>query len=356
MKKIIMFFALVTFVTYSGLATVRTVSNHPAGGSQYTSLQAAFIAAVSGDTLLMEGTDIEYVLGSCGSFWSKSLTVIGIGFNPGKQVPKRTKIRHTDCYSVFYINSGGSGSSFYGIEFTNPVVVTAGPLNNMVFENCKFNAIFNFECNSTTNFAFRNCIFDGDNTANLNFGQCGTSATGLVSNCVFDGYVEGNNSVLAAVVFEHCLFLNTSGAPQGFNNVRYAEIRNNIFVNRFPSGTFNSNYQNNICAVTGSFPPSPANGNTASGNLENTNPLFINYTSGSLYSNLHDYDVQAGSVATNAATNGTDIGIHGGYTNFSEAGEALINPIIRAMNILNTSVSSNGTLNVQLHAAKPATD
>ena len=122
----------------------------------------------------------------------------------------------------------------------------------------------------------------------------------------------------------------------------------------FPTGSFNSNYQNNICGVAGAFPPTPANGNTASGNFENTSPLFVTYTAGALYSVLHDYDVQAGSVANNAATNGTDIGIHGGYTKFSEYGETLINPIIRAMTILNTSVAPNGTLNVQVHASKPS--
>lgn len=353
MKNLITTLITLCFFTHASFATVRTLSNHPAGGAQYTNLQAAYGASSNGDTLLIEGTDIEYVLGSCGSFWSKSLTVIGIGFNPSKQIPKRTKIRHTDCYSVFYIGSGGSGSSFYGIEFPNPVHVNSGPLNNILFENCKFNAYFNFECNSTTNFAFRNCIFDANNALNLNFGNCTVSATGIVSNCVFDGFIEGNNSTLAAVNFEHCLFLSTGGT-QIFNNVWYAQVLNNIFMNRFPAGTFNSNYQNNLCAVAGTFPPSPANGNTASGNIENTNPLFVNYTTGSLYSNLHDYDVQAGSTAINAATNGTDIGVHGGYTIFSESGETLINPIVRAMSILNSTVAPNGTLSVQLHATKPS--
>jgi len=355
MKKTISLIAFFMLTAYAGFATVRTVSNHPAGGSQYTSLQTAYNASTNGDTLLIEGTDIPYFMTGCPFVWAKSLTVIGIGFNPNKQLPKRTVIRNTDCDGVFHIGSGGSGSSFYGIEFSHGVYVSNGPLNNISFENCKFNVYFNFACNSTTNFAFRNCIFDNDNGLNLAFGQCNNAATGLVSNCVFDGYVEGNNCALAAVVFEHCIYFSTAGT-QIFNNVRYADIRNNIFVNRFPTGSFSSNYQNNICAVAGTFPPSPANGNTASGNIENTNPLFTTYTSGAFYSSLHDYDVQAGSVANNAATNGTDIGVHGGYTNFSESGETLINPIIRAMTILNTSVSSNGTLNVQLHAAKPATN
>jgi hypothetical protein len=105
--------------------------------------------------------------------------------------------------------------------------------------------------------------------------------------------------------------------------------------------------------VTGTFPPSPADGNTAAANIEATDPMFVNNPASSFYASSRDYHLQAGSPALAAANDGTEIGLHGGYAGFSEGGEVLINPIIRAMSILNTSVASNGTLNVQLHAAKP---
>lgn len=353
MKKLFFLIAIMAFVCQTSHATVRTVSNHPAGGAQYTGLQAAYNASTSGDTLLLEGTDIVYFL-ECNVTWNKSITVIGIGFNPNKQMPKRSKIRNTDCQSELRITAGGSGSRFYGIEFTNNVYSANQALSNLVFENCKFNTHANFDQGVATNFAFRNCIFDGDNQANLMFGVNGVSATGIVSNCIFDGYVEGNNSGLATVTIEHCLFLSAS--VNCFSNLYYATISNNIFMNRFPAGTTNSNYQNNLCRVAGTFPPSPANGNTASGNIENSNPLFVSLPVSTLYNTTQDYHLQAGSPATAAASNGTDIGVHGGYTGFSETGEVLINPIIRTMNILNSSVAPNGTLNVQLVASKPDND
>ena len=124
-------------------------------------------------------------------------------------------------------------------------------------------------------------------------------------------------------------------------------------MNRFPTGTSNSTYLNNLCRVAGTFPPSPASGNTASGNIEASDPLFVNNPVNTLYGTARDYHLLAGSPALAAANDGTEIGLHGGYTGFSEQLEVLINPIVRAMSILNTTVASNGTLSVQLQATKP---
>ena len=347
MKKLFTLIILMTFSFYLSHATVRTVSNHPAGGSQYSSLEAAYNASSNGDTLLVEGTDIVYFLSCTG--WAKSLTVIGIGFRPDKQIPMRTKIRKMDCWNEFRMHPGSSASKFYGIEFTNPVITHEGAVSNMVFEDCKFSSYFSFG-GAATNFAFRNCIFDRDNEMDLGFGYAG-SATGTISNCVFDGYILGYSSSTSSVTIDHCVFLGASG---NFDALHYALIRNNIFMNSFPGGTFNSTYTNNICRVAGTFPATPANGNTASGNIENTNPLFVNVLV--LHRTVDDYNLLAGSPAIGAAYDGTDMGVHGGFTGFSESGEVLINPIIREVSIVNTSVAPNGTLNVLIHATKPDND
>lgn len=337
-------------------ATVRTVSNHPAGGSQYTNLQAAYTAAVAGDTLILEGTDFAYFLTSSAR-WDKSITVIGIGFNPQKQIPKRVKIRNTDALSMFLLRSGASGSRFYGIEFTHRVELETGygAMNNLVFEDCYFATDFYIGTNtSSTGFAFTNCVFYKDNGLNFNIDNSQASA-GTFNNCIFDGYIDGKSNPNLNLEFNHCLFLSTTGT-EIFNNVYYPIIRNSIFMNRLPAGTFFGSYLNNLCRIPGTFPPSPANGNTASGNIEATDPLFVNCPASTLYSTTQDYHLQAGSPAIATANDATDIGVHGGFTGFSEQGEVLINPIIRAMSILNSTVASNGTLNVQLHATKPAND
>jgi hypothetical protein len=355
MKNLVTLLVAFFLLTNASFATVRTVSNHSLGGAQYGSLQSAYNSSNPGDTLLIEGTDAPYSM-DCGQPFNKKLTLIGIGFNPNKQIPKRTKIRYTDCWGELRILGGASGSSFYGIEFTSHVWSQDQALSNMIFEDCKFNTHFNFSCGPANNFAFRNCIFDGDNQMNLNFGGCSATATGIVSNCVFDGYIEGNGSPFTSVTIDHCLFLKSDGS---FNNLYYAQIRNSIFMNAAPispTGSYFCNYDNNLCRIATTFPPYPGNGNTGSNNITSTNPNFVSYALGALYSPAQDYHLQAGSAAIGAANDLTDIGVHGGFTGFSELGETLINPIIRAMTILNTSVASNGTLSVQVHATKPDND
>jgi len=355
MKTLVTILAAFCLMTNALFATVRTVSNHSVGGAQYSGLQAAYNASGPGDTLIMEGTDVPYFM-ECGQAFNKPLTLIGIGFNPNKQIPKRTKIRLTDCWGELRILTGASGSQFYGIEFINNVWSQDQTLSNMLFEDCKFNTHCNFGCAPANNFAFRNCIFDGDNQVNIRMGECNNAATGIIANCVFDGFIEGYGSPFISVTIDHSLFLRSSIV---FNNLYYAQITNNIFMNSFPissAGTFFSNYNNNICRIAGSFPPFPGNGNTGANNIEGTNPQLAGYTLGSLYSFTHNYHLQPGSAAIGTASDMTDIGVHGGYTKFSEQGESLINPIIRSMSILNTSVASNGTLNVQVHATKPDND
>lgn len=350
MKKLIILFALSALITSSGFATVRTVSNNPAGGAQYTNLQDAYNNSLNGDTLMLEGTDDPYFLLSCE--WGKLLTVIGIGFNPNKQIPKRTKIRHSNCYSYFPLNPGGSGSRFYGIEFTH-LISGGANIDNYLFESCKFNNNVVIQ-GPSINLLFRNCIFDRDNDLNLELGSvAGASVTSTVSNCVFDGYIRGSNNVLVNLTVDHCVFLGTGAYVFGwvyhFHQLHYAIIKNCVFMNAFPNGTSNSIFTNNLCRVVGTFPPS-------SGNIENTDPLFVSVPFSTMYNVSQDYNFQAGSPAIGTAIDGTDLGVVGGFTGFTKAGEVQINPIVRAVTIMNTSVAPNGTLNVLIHATKPDND
>lgn len=356
MKKLITIILILALQTTMTRAAVLTVSNSLLGGAQYSSLWDAYLAAVSGqDTLSVEGTDIPYFL-PCHAVWEKNLIVIGIGFNPQKQYPLRSKIRDTDCQGgLFYLSSLASGSAFYGIEFTHSVVLTgAGNTSDLLFEDCIFDVTFDCGGVSLSSFVFRNCIFTRDN--DVNFVLTGGSPTyqGVITNCVLDGYILANSNLNTILLVDHCIFLSTTTGS--FSDLYYSQIQNSIFVNYFPAGLYNCDLNNNLSMVTGTFPPDPAQGNIATNNIENTDAQFVNYTSGSLYSATADYDVQAGSPAVGAASDGTDIGVHGGTANFSETGEVLIAPIMRSMTILNSSIESNGTLNVQIHAAIPNTD
>lgn len=332
-------FILTTSMTF---AATLTVSNHPLGGSQYNDLYAAHNAAANGDTLIVEGTDIIYYLNFN---WNKSLTVIGSGFNTNKQRFKKTNFV-TYYGSEIKLASGSAGSSFYGILFTNRVEIIENNANNLTFEDCEFKYSLITNNHICNNLVIRNCIFNADNTHNLVLPGT-ASSTVLVSNCVFDGFIGGHNNTTGAYIFENCLFLST---VRIFNGVQYASISNCIFMNYFPGGTTNCIYLNNICRVAGTFPPS---GNTGSGNIENTDPALVTYTFNGLYSTTHDYHLQTGSPCTAAGVGGTDIGVHGGTAKFSEYGEPLIAPVVRSMQINNTTVTPNETMNVDISASKP---
>ena len=144
------------------------------------------------------------------------------------------------------------------------------------------------------------------------------------------------------------LFPTTKYSIQNLEN---AIFTNCIFMNNatIEAGSSGGNSFFGCMSRLGTVPA--ANG--SSGNFNNTNPNFVTYTLGSLYSTSHDYHLQPGSPAIGTGTSGTDIGVHGGTSNFSETGEVLITPIIRLLNIINNTVQPNGTLNVQINATKP---
>lgn len=353
-KKTILTMAATILFAASSMATVLTISNHPLGGAQYSSLQAGFDAAVNGDTLLIEGTDILYNFTTCQQ-WNKQLVVIGAGFNPQKTNPLRTKFGNISCYGyVLALSSLGNGSKFYGIEFmTGPYVRSIHCIDNTsnyVFEDCKIIGLFTFNNYAVSNFIFTNCIFDYDNNICLNLVGSTTTVVSniLIQNCVFDGKIEGANNPYLTAIIDHCVFFNG-----GFSNLSSAIISNNIFMNTFPSGTTNCTYTNNICNVAGTFPPS---GNSGVGNIDATDPNLVSYTPSSYYSTTHDYHLQTGSAAIGAALDATDIGVHGGTSGFSEQGEVLINPIMRLVTINNPNIAPNGTINVQINATKPDND
>lgn len=354
MKSTLGILAAILLLSSNSIATVRTVSNDPAGGSQYATLQLAYNAAATGDTLLLEGTGLNY---STGDYWAKSLVVIGIGFNPQKQNPRRSMIQAAwgSGVTMFGLVAAGGGSKFYGIEFTGfysgNSIQLANQTNNVLFEDCKFNGMINFNNTSVTNWVIRNCIFDYNNNLNVAVGGVNSLVSNvLFSNCVFDGYIEGSTNPNTNFTFDHCLFLSTTTI---FSNFQYGTISNSIFMNGFPCcGATNSIFLNNLCRVAGSWPPTGLN-NSGSGNLSLADPLFTNFTNGAFYTNTQDYTLLPGSPAIGTGTAGSDIGVHGGGSGFSRFGEVLHTPIVRSVNIQNTSVAPNGTLNVDVIISKP---
>ena len=91
------------------------------------------------------------------------------------------------------------------------------------------------------------------------------------------------------------------------------------------------------------------NGNTGTGNIENSDPLFTSFPITSTWSNSHDFSLQAGSPAlASDPLNGSteDIGTTGGATPFDFEGNLL--PLIQDVTIpAAISVGSDLPVNVK---------
>jgi len=342
MKNAILFLGLI-FSLNTTFAAILTVSNLPAGGAQYSTLDAAYAAASPGDTLMLQGSNTVY---NFTGQWNKALVIIGTGLYPDKDNAINVKI------GSFQFAAAGSGAKFYGVVFQS-VVQAANLVSglNLYFEACQFNSYVDVNWDQGT-WTFVNCLFDYDNWYNVNISSSTINVAGLeFRNCVFDGYITGNNNPGIPWLFDHCLFLSSTASA--FSTVRGATISNSIFANRFPDGVTNTVFLNNLCAVSGTFPPAGGGGNSALNNIENTDPLFVNFTSGQRFSSNHDYHLQSGSPAIGVASDGTDIGLFGGSTGFNLSFEPQNTPVVRRVLIQNPSISPNGILNVNVKASTP---
>jgi hypothetical protein len=333
------------FASFILKAATYTCSNSPLGGAQFDNLQNAYNACnSSGDTILLENTNINYLFTTS---WNKNIVLIGGGLSSEKR-----SIIQTIFFS-FSIDPNANGSEFQGILFLNYLQIVNG-VEDITFSNCLINNIegVRFDANAT-NIGFINCIFAGGAGRKILLSSTSTqSVSAFFSNCIFDGFIDGAGGISHSLLFDHCLFLLNSGAT--LRGLRDASLRNSIFMNTdilADANTTGCTFLNNVYDPSQTVPPV---GNSGSGNIAGT-PNFTNFT-GPLYSETHDYDLIPGSVGVGAAIGGSDIGVHGGTSGFTEALEPSIAPVVRSVIIQNTTVGSGGTLNVDIEATPPLTD
>jgi hypothetical protein len=234
-KSLLLLFLLLTVSQV--FATIRRVNNNP-GVTLVTNLvfadfNAAHTAAVSGDTIYIEPSDINYG----GISLSKKLVIIGPGYllnkNPNTPFDKRSA-----RVAQISFNSGSIGSKVYGLEVKAP--------------NGIFGDILISQSGSDTEIAY--CLFN-----DLRGITSATLSGSTVSNCFIIGGIDNSSlSVNRAVISNNIVWgsIETSGN----DNI----VRNNII---FGGATFSGLVYNNIIYQNG-----------------DANLIFSNFTS--IYNNV----------------------------------------------------------------------
>ena len=334
----ILFLFVLALPSYS---RILTVSNRPDSPGQYTSMTAAMGAVLLDDTILVHGSPINY-----GTFLltHDNLVIIGTGHNPDKQYP------YTTSFTDIFIDANNIqliGITVGSVAFTR---------NNFTMRRCKVleSPSFSFAVQATTsssssdrNLLFESNVFTGTDPNLLLWGtRPGDVVT--IRNNVFSAPIIIHTSAQ----FLNCLITNNIflKGPQAFLDVDHANISNNIFFGSSPFVPIAAtiNYYNNISFQCLNNVFTVGTNITASNNLEGVDPQFVNYPGvGAVFSDLHDYNLAAGSPGIATGSDGSDRGVYGGFgTIFNMRGEPTI-PIVTGVTITSpTTVAPGGTLTI----------
>jgi hypothetical protein len=241
--------------------------------------------------------------------------------------------------------------------------------------NAQFNIGSNREGLSLSNFTFERCK-----------GFIGTSSTSSVYINHFLGEISGStfsNLIVSNSILSYISFSRSSGATYISSNniirncilgssfsVHGAVVTNNIFYAPTTDANFNTSHTtfNNNLLYYKNTPKITNLTTTETGNLFNVDPMFENpesfasqvrdysyLSAGPLFAN---FKLKTGSPALTLGTDGTQAGIYGGTTPWIDGGEGVLRyhtmprqvPYVTDMDILNTSILENGTLNVNIKA------
>lgn len=318
-------------------AAVLTVNNNVPSPGQYTSVSAAISAAANGDTIYVSASPYNYN----GFTVDKELTLIGSGHKPQNV---NTNVSIVDNIAV-------TSNNVRIIGFNLNQVNGSGTHTNLKVERCLVRDKIYLDGNWTS-VTLEGNVFQ---STGMNFNPYMYAAFDgvTVKNNVFNGTLHdaygyyGMNNFL----IKNNLFLNSSNAFSG--STRLLAINNNIFYRANPANSVtNSSFNNNIsCQCTNNAFPIGGSGNTGSGNIENTDPLLVNFpAAGDYFSYTYDYNLQSGSPAKNAGTDGKDVGLTGGDGYFQKYGIPPI-PQMRHLSIISPAggvVNPGGTLQIKV--------
>ncbi len=311
MKRSLLLSVAVTLTCSMSFAKIWRVNNNSGVTADFTTLQAAYDGASSGDTIYLESSPTSYGGISC----YKKLAIIGTGYFLDQNTDLQAFALSAKLgYINFY--TGSEGSSVEGVDFNG------GSMNIYVNDIVVRRNRFSQDANPTSQ-----NVYVG--TVNINSG-----ASNILITQNFGIWISSNSSSTGILISNNYIIygLNYGGTVPSVNlNANtVAIIKNNIF-GRGMISAYNSNISNNIM-IDGSLSGS---GNLISNNIGNStqfgntngnqqNVAMTNVFEGT-GSNDGAFRLKSGSPAIGAGygsttANPVDCGIFGGTTPYKLSG------------------------------------
>jgi len=298
MKKIVLMILCGLFFLTSQ-ATQTTVSNHPDKPAQYSDLQTALDDAAEGDTLIVYASPVTY--GAI--IVKKKVFIIGEGhFKCGTS--DATFITTITLQDGTFPTTEPDSSVFISLKISN--ISNSNSSKGIRIERCWFVSVISgtvmegwILINNIFNWSFTLGNGPSNTFANNLFSNQGSSVSHLISS-------DDNTNLFVNNLFLG--FINASDNNVSFQTFTNGTFSNNIFYGLTLESCSNCVFNNNLTFNT-------LNGNIpAATNLLDTDPGFVNVlgTNGASALVCSDFNLDVGSAAIGAGTNGEDLGIFGG--------------------------------------------
>lgn len=335
---------LITFLTIKVNASILLVNNTPGGPGQYPQINAAMTAANPGDTIYVSGSNVIY---AAFNITKDSITIIGPGTYSDKQNAFPANVNGFTCDdNLTNIKIKGLLLSD-DADFSQTNGVTQLEISGNTFSTSAGFINFN-NADNFSNINIANNIFSVISANLIDFVNTTGFSNVIIQNNIIFGSIRSLNAPNSVV--NNNIFINATNAFDAFGANLFANvmIKDNIFYKTHPTNnTTTCTFQNNISySPTISYPLMGG-----SGNLDNTDPLFINAPAGA-YTIAFNFHLQAGSPAIGASSIGDNIGYYGGTLFSTVTGETLNMPVVRLMDIQNQNVPQNGNVNVKVRSTK----
>jgi len=311
---------------------------HLGTASFYTTIDLAYAASVTGDTIYLPGG-----IFTTPTTWTinRKLHIYGVGHYPDST----TATGATQYNGTIKFITGSSGSLLSGV-YVNGSIYVGSVLGDQVIDGltisrCNVNSTIYLSYNGTTATTGQNFHIEENLAYNL---YCGYAKNVYIERNIISGsvsYLNGNG----INTIRNNIFL-ANYYPFASSSVSFTNIENNIFLcsSYDPSnGVSSSTFNNNLFV----YNLTNWQTNTQSNNFVNQaqSSIFV-AQSGYSFNYAHNYHLKAGCAGIGTGTDATDMGIYGTSTPYKN-GAVPAHPHIRQQ-IIAPTTDGSGNLNISI--------